>query len=160
MKLVATTSLPEVDRLNADRWNASRSRQYWGKCLKQYPNYHEGTSVENYIQRDKRIGNKKDCPLYWTCEWILKEKDRNHWRRGTSLVLEAAGLEIYPVFVILFPPPLLLGILKEVEGARKISYFTRLEIGVKRICKEPNSSFSYNPNRILNYSDSVYKKTE
>ena len=29
MKIVATTSLPAVDRPNADRWNAARSRQ---KC--------------------------------------------------------------------------------------------------------------------------------
>ena len=28
MKLVATTLLPAVDRPNADRWNAARSRQY------------------------------------------------------------------------------------------------------------------------------------
>ena len=28
MKIVATTSLPAVDRPNADRWNAARSRQY------------------------------------------------------------------------------------------------------------------------------------
>ena len=28
MKKVATTSLPAVDRPNADRWNAARSRQY------------------------------------------------------------------------------------------------------------------------------------
>ena len=27
MKIVATTSLPAVDRLNADHWNAARSRQ-------------------------------------------------------------------------------------------------------------------------------------
>ena len=27
MKIVATTSLPAVDRPNADRWNANRSRQ-------------------------------------------------------------------------------------------------------------------------------------
>ena len=27
MKIVATTSLPAVDRPNADRWNAARSRQ-------------------------------------------------------------------------------------------------------------------------------------
>ena len=27
MKIVATTSLPAVDCLNADRWNAARSRQ-------------------------------------------------------------------------------------------------------------------------------------
>ena len=27
MDIVATTSLPAVDRLNADRWNAARSRQ-------------------------------------------------------------------------------------------------------------------------------------
>ena len=30
MKIVATTSLPAVDRPNADRWNAARSRQ---NCL-------------------------------------------------------------------------------------------------------------------------------
>ena len=30
MKKVATTSLPAVDRPNADRWNAARSRQYTG----------------------------------------------------------------------------------------------------------------------------------
>ena len=30
MKIMATTSLPAVDRPNADRWNAARSRQ---KCL-------------------------------------------------------------------------------------------------------------------------------
>ena len=28
MIIVATTSLPAVDRPNADRWNAARSRQY------------------------------------------------------------------------------------------------------------------------------------
>ena len=28
MKIVATTLLPAVDRLNVDRWNAARSRQY------------------------------------------------------------------------------------------------------------------------------------
>ena len=28
MKIVATTSLPAVNRPNADRWNAARSRQY------------------------------------------------------------------------------------------------------------------------------------
>ena len=27
IKIVATTSLPAVDRPNADRWNAARSRQ-------------------------------------------------------------------------------------------------------------------------------------
>ena len=27
VKIVATTSLPAVDRPNADRWNAARSRQ-------------------------------------------------------------------------------------------------------------------------------------
>ena len=27
MEIVATTSLPAVDRPNADRWNAARSRQ-------------------------------------------------------------------------------------------------------------------------------------
>ena len=29
MKIVATTSLPAVDRPNADRWNAARSCQFW-----------------------------------------------------------------------------------------------------------------------------------
>ena len=28
MKIVATTSLPAVDRPKADRWNAARSRQF------------------------------------------------------------------------------------------------------------------------------------
>ena len=37
MKIVATTSLPAVDRPNADRWNAARSRQY----VLLYPGYHE-----------------------------------------------------------------------------------------------------------------------
>ena len=32
MKIVATTSLPAVDRPNADRWNAARSRQLNSKC--------------------------------------------------------------------------------------------------------------------------------
>ena len=31
MKIVATTSLPAVDRPNADRWNAARSRQFIAK---------------------------------------------------------------------------------------------------------------------------------
>ena len=31
MKIVATTSLPAVDRPNADRWNAARSRQKLAK---------------------------------------------------------------------------------------------------------------------------------
>ena len=30
MKIVATTSLPAVDRPNADRWNGARSRQFEG----------------------------------------------------------------------------------------------------------------------------------
>ena len=30
MKIVATTSLPAVDRPNADRWNVARSRQFCG----------------------------------------------------------------------------------------------------------------------------------
>ena len=34
MKIVATTSLPAVDRPNADRWNAARSRQYLGGPLR------------------------------------------------------------------------------------------------------------------------------
>ena len=34
MKIVATTSLPAVDRPNADRWNAARSRQNLGHRLK------------------------------------------------------------------------------------------------------------------------------
>ena len=40
MKIVATTSLPAVDRPNADRWNAARSRQknlfkkHWQDCPK------------------------------------------------------------------------------------------------------------------------------
>ena len=29
MEIVATTSLPAVDRPNADRWNAARSCQKW-----------------------------------------------------------------------------------------------------------------------------------
>ena len=29
MEIVATTPLPAVDRPNADRWNAARSRQYF-----------------------------------------------------------------------------------------------------------------------------------
>ena len=33
MKIVATTSLPAVDRPNADRWNAARSRQYFDHRL-------------------------------------------------------------------------------------------------------------------------------
>ena len=32
MKIVATTSLPAVDRPNADRWNAARSRQFCTDC--------------------------------------------------------------------------------------------------------------------------------
>jgi len=32
MKIVATTSLPAVDRPNADRWNAARSRQFFSKA--------------------------------------------------------------------------------------------------------------------------------
>jgi len=34
MKIVATTSLPAVDRPNADRWNAARSRQKDGQVVK------------------------------------------------------------------------------------------------------------------------------
>ena len=37
MKIVATTSLPAVDRPNADRWNAARSRQ--NVCQKNGSNY-------------------------------------------------------------------------------------------------------------------------
>ena len=33
MKIVATTSLPAVDRPNADRWNAARSRQFQRSSL-------------------------------------------------------------------------------------------------------------------------------
>ena len=31
MKIVATTSLPAVDRPNAERWNAARLRQKWSE---------------------------------------------------------------------------------------------------------------------------------
>ena len=33
MKIVATTALPAVDRPNADRWNAARSRQKRNKIM-------------------------------------------------------------------------------------------------------------------------------
>ena len=33
MIIVATTSLPAIDRLNADRWNAARLRQYLNSKL-------------------------------------------------------------------------------------------------------------------------------
>ena len=34
MEIVATTSLPAVDRPNADRWNAARSRQFLASVTK------------------------------------------------------------------------------------------------------------------------------
>ena len=42
MKIVATTSLPAVDRPNADRWNAARSRQK-GHIIRinNFPLYHK-----------------------------------------------------------------------------------------------------------------------
>ena len=39
MKIVATTSLPAVDRPNADRWSAARSRQKHVKALAQQGNF-------------------------------------------------------------------------------------------------------------------------
>ena len=49
MKIVATTSLPAVDRPNADRWNAARSRQFhvlssWGLYMMEPSLHHEGSS--------------------------------------------------------------------------------------------------------------------
>ena len=39
MEIVATTSLPAVDRPNADRWNAARSRQNEIKKIKKKIQY-------------------------------------------------------------------------------------------------------------------------
>ena len=43
MKIVATTSWPAVDRPNADRWNAARSRQQLSKMGNGYSHYLYGT---------------------------------------------------------------------------------------------------------------------
>ena len=45
MKIVATTSLPVVDRPNADRWNAARSRQKTGKKRKENMDENSGHYV-------------------------------------------------------------------------------------------------------------------
>ena len=52
MKIVATTSLPAVDCLNADRWNAARSRQYI-KDENIQNNFFE------YFKKMKKINKKK-----------------------------------------------------------------------------------------------------
>ena len=46
MKIVATTSLPAVDRPNADRWNAARSRQNEDN-LKKEDNLKNGDNLIN-----------------------------------------------------------------------------------------------------------------
>ena len=48
MKIVATTSLPAVDRPNADRWNAARSRQL-------IFNHEGGTQKLNFMAQNKAI---------------------------------------------------------------------------------------------------------
>ena len=47
MEIVATTSLPAVDRPNADRWNAARSCQYLtlGPCLSIYRGLQDSVGV-------------------------------------------------------------------------------------------------------------------
>ena len=45
MKIVATMSLPAVDRQNADRWNAARSRQY-NKSIKWVARLNQANWIE------------------------------------------------------------------------------------------------------------------
>ena len=48
MKIVATTSLPAVDRPNADRWNAARSRQYQAEYITTFI-YHQAEYITTFI---------------------------------------------------------------------------------------------------------------
>ena len=50
MKIVATTSLPAVDRPNADRWNAAGSRQLFINSV-----ISKDRAADNYLLNEIRI---------------------------------------------------------------------------------------------------------
>ena len=51
VKIVATTSLPAVDRPNADRWNAARSCQYFVHQLSKFNKDHTNPK---YVKEDHK----------------------------------------------------------------------------------------------------------
>ena len=51
MEIVATTSLPAVDRPNADRWNAARSRQNWLSTKHRKPS----SNIDNTAKRQEQM---------------------------------------------------------------------------------------------------------
>ena len=64
MKIVATTSLPAVDRPNADRWNAARSRQktdensdYYAVC--QQSTARTTTAGTPHVRANRKVANGK-----------------------------------------------------------------------------------------------------
>ena len=66
MKIVATTSLPAVDRPNADRWNAARSRQFIISMLCR--NFkHIFVKISSVIFRE----DKNDCLLTLYCATLV-----------------------------------------------------------------------------------------
>ena len=56
MKIVATTSLPAVDRPNADRWNAARSRQYFLASIRKFLTQNKfSIASQNKKKFDKKL---------------------------------------------------------------------------------------------------------
>ena len=76
MKIVATTSLPAVDRSNADHWNAARSRQLF-EFLSQSPN--QETHFVLYISYSRCLhgsqfsGEKNDLKIQYLVTDILSK---------------------------------------------------------------------------------------
>ena len=66
MKIVATTSLPAVDRPNADRWNAARSRQKKEKNGVFSGHYviASGLPHERLRPNDNRWNAARSCQLF------------------------------------------------------------------------------------------------
>ena len=65
MEIVATTSLPAVDRPNADRWNAARSRQKKEKNVVFSGHYVIASSLppEWWRPNDDRWNAARSCQL-------------------------------------------------------------------------------------------------
>ena len=55
MKIVATTSLPAVDRPNGDRWNAARSCQFLSSYFKSYLSFFSGCQLASLASHQAKV---------------------------------------------------------------------------------------------------------
>ena len=73
MKIVATTSLPAVDRPNADRWNAARSRQKLRNEWHHWVKFILSNSLKE-LQVCKKGGGEE------IMSWFLVSKQKHFWK--------------------------------------------------------------------------------